>query len=117
MEHTITPLDHHNFLALRTPAAAHQIATINPLRGDVTLTTMRALYAQFGVALAEWWGGLVVDEVLQVGRFVLRIVRLQLEVVFVAADARFTFAVNAVADAVADFLNLRKENMGFRFSF
>lgn len=112
VEHAVAPFDHHNLLTPEAPAAAHQVATLDSLRGVVALTTVRALDAQLGVAFAEGWGGFVVDEVLQIGCFVLWVVGPKLEVVFVAADSRLSFAVNAVAvDAVADFLELWREGV------
>lgn len=70
---------------------------------------MRTLDAQFWIALTERWGGLVVDEVLQVWRLVLGVVWSQLEVVFMASDSRLALAMDAVAvDAVADFVDLQK---------
>lgn len=107
VEHAVAPLDHQHLLAPVAPAAAHEVAALNPLRRVVALAAVRALDAQLGVALAKggWW--LVVDEVLQVGRLVLRVVRPQLEVVLVAPGARLSLAVDAVAaDAVAQLVDL-----------
>lgn len=107
VEHAVAPFNHQYLLTPVAPATAHQVATLDPLRGVVALATVRSLDAQLGVAFTEWWGGFVVDEVLQIGRFVLRIVGSKLEVVLVATVSGLAFAVDAVAvDAVADFLNL-----------
>lgn len=116
VEHTVASFHYDHFLTSKAPATAHQIAAINPLGSVVTLATMRTLYTQFRVPFTERWGGFIVDEVLQVGRFVFRIVRGQLEVVFVSTDAGFAFTVNTVAiDTVAYFVDLLETNRNVRY--
>lgn len=75
------PLDDDHFLGAIAPAAAHQIAAIDADRGVVALAAVRPLDAEPGVARAEARRRLQVDQVLRAGRLVVRVVRLQLEVV------------------------------------
>lgn len=106
VEHAVAPLDHHHLLAPVAPSAAHQLATLDALRGVVALPAVGALYAQLGVALAEGRRGLVVDEVPDVGRLVLGVVRAQLEAVLVPPRPRRV--APAAVDAVAAYAAARE---------
>lgn len=104
VEHAVTPLDDDDLLAPVPPPAAHQIAPLHPQRGVVALPSMRPLDPQLGVPLAEGRRQLVVDEVLDARRLVLRVVRPQLEAVLVPPGAVLPLGVDAVAcDVVVEF--------------
>lgn len=81
VEHAVAALHDHDLLALEAPAAAQQVAAVHSDGRVVALSSVGALDAQLGVALAERRRGLVKDEILRAWRFVLRVVRTKLEAV------------------------------------
>lgn len=81
VESACAPFDHDHFLRPIASAAAHQVAAVDADRGVVALAAVRALDAQPRVLQTEAGRRFKVDEVLATGRLVLRIVRLQLELV------------------------------------
>lgn len=85
MEGTRTPLHHHDLLSPVPSPTTHEVTPVHTYARVVALAAVRALDAQLGVALAEHGRGLEVHEVLHPWRLVLRVVRLQLEVVLALA--------------------------------
>lgn len=96
------PLDHRYFLGLVAPAAAHQVASVDADAGVVALAAVGAEYTELGILLAERRRRLQVDEVPLPGWLVLRMIRLQLEVVTVPAAEAVAMRVHGVARRVAD---------------
>lgn len=95
------PLDEHHLLSLVAPAAAHQVAAVDADARLVALPPVGAEDPEFGILLAERRRRLHVDEVLRAGRLVLRIVRLQLEVVTMPASQAIAMMIHGVARRVA----------------
>lgn len=95
------PLDHRDLLGLVAPAAAHQVAAVDADARVVALPAVGAEDPELRVLLAERRRRLHVDEVLLPGRLVLRVVRLQLEVVAVPAAEAVAVLVHGVARRVA----------------
>lgn len=95
------PLDYRHLLRLVAPAAAHQVAAVDADARLVALPPVGAQDPEFRVLLAEGRRRLHVDEVLRPGRLVLRIVRLQLEVVAMPASQAVAMMVHGVARRVA----------------
>lgn len=113
VESARAPLHDHYLLCPVPAAAAHQVTPVHAYTGVVTLPAVRPLDAELGVALAEHGRRLQVDQILRARRFVLRVVRPQLEVVlapladFVARTPRVVHhhpggAVEAVLQVVSD---------------
>lgn len=94
-------LDDRHLLRLVASAAAHQVAAVDSDAGVVALPAVSAKDAQLRVLLAEERRGLQVDEILGTGRLVLRIVRLQLEIVPVSTTQALPVPVHRVARRVA----------------
>lgn len=95
------PLVRHHLLRLVAPAAAHEVAAVDADAGVVADPAVGAQDPEFRVLLAERRRRLQVDQVLQPGRLVLRIVRLQLEVVAMPTWWTLATAVHRVAGGVA----------------
>lgn len=95
------PLDHRHLLRLVAPAAAHEVAAVDADARVVALPPVGAQDTEFGILLAEGRRRLHVDEILLPGRLVLRIVRLQLEVVAMPAPEAVAVLVHGVARRVA----------------
>lgn len=81
VEGTGTPFHHYDLLCPVASAAAHQITSVDPYRGIVTLAAVRSLDPQSRIPIAEPRRGFQIDQILRTRRFVVRIVRFQLEVV------------------------------------
>lgn len=88
VESASAALDHLLHLRFVAPPAAHQIAAVDADGRLVADATLRPGDAQFEVLLAEIRRVLVVDQIFLGRGLVLRIVRLQLVVVLLAAVAR-----------------------------
>lgn len=95
------PLDYRHLLSLVAPAAAHQVAAIDADARVVALPPVSAQDAEFRILLAERRRRLHIDEILLPGRFMLRIVRLQLEVVALPASETVTVLVHGIARRIA----------------
>lgn len=95
------PLDYNHLLSFVASAAAHQVAAVDADARFVALSPVSAQDAEFGILLAERRRRLHIDEILLPGRLMLRIVRLQLEVVAMPASETFTMLVHGVARRVA----------------
>lgn len=98
---TGAPLDILHLLSLVAPAAAHQVAAVDADARLVAEPPVGAEDPEFGILLAERRRRLHVDEVLQAGRLVLRIVGLQLNVVSMPACQAIAMMVHGVARRVA----------------
>lgn len=94
-------LDDCHLLRFVASAAAHQVAAVDTDTRVVALSTVGAENAEFRVLLAERGRGFQVDEVLRSGRLVLRVVRLQLEVVPVSTTQTFSMPVHRIARRIA----------------
>lgn len=95
------PLDYRHLLCFVAPAAAHQVAAVDADARVVALPPVSAQDAEFGILLAERRRRLHVNEVLLPGRLVLRIIRLQLEVVAVLAPETVAVLVHGIARRIA----------------
>ena len=84
MECTRTALNDHHLLCFVAATTAHQIATIHPDRCIVALTTVRSLYAQAQILLAEARRLFQIDNVLGTRCLVLGIVWLEDELIAVS---------------------------------
>jgi hypothetical protein len=94
-------LDDDDFLRLVSSPAAHEVAAVDADARVVALPSVRPQYPQLGVLLAEGRRGLEVDEVLNPRRLVLRVVRLQLEVIAVPTRQTLALRVHRIARGVA----------------
>lgn len=95
------PLDYHHLLCLVAPAAAHQVAAVDADARVVALPSVSAQDPELWILFAERRRRLHIDEVLPPRRLMLRIVRLQLEVVAIPAPGTITVLVHGVARRVA----------------
>lgn len=95
------PLDYRHLLSLVTSAAAHEVAAVDADARVVALPPVGAEDAEFRVLLTERRRRLHVDEILLPGRLVLRVVRLQLEVVAMPAPGAVAVLMHGVARRVA----------------
>lgn len=95
------PLDYGDLLSLVASAAAHQVAAVDADARVVALPAVSAQDAEFGILLAERRRWLHVDEILLPGWLMLRIVRLQLEVVAMPASETVAMLMHGVARRVA----------------
>lgn len=102
VKRAIAPLHHDQLVGPMSASAAHDVATVHPERRVVADPTMRALDAELRVPLAEPRRRLPVDQILRAWRFVLRVVRFQLEAVLVVAPGDGGPAVATVVDAVRE---------------
>lgn len=91
------PLDYRHLLSLVTPAAAHQVASVDANARVVALPPVSAQDAEFGILLAERRRRLHIDEILLPRWLMFRIVRFQLEVVAMPASETVTVLVYGVA--------------------
>lgn len=81
VESTGAPFDHRHFLRPVTPSATHEVASVHTYGRIVALSTVRTLYAQTRIPLAETRRRLQEDQIFGRGRFVFGVVRFQLETV------------------------------------
>lgn len=102
MKRTVAPFGDDFFVRAVTPAAAHDVTSINAYRSGVALSSVRPLDTQLGVALAKPWTHLVVNQILESRWLVFRIERFQLEPVLVLS-AVLPFAVDAVSGDAVEF--------------
>jgi len=101
VERAGAPLNHHHFLGLVAPAAAHQVAAVDADAGVVALSAVSAQDAEFRVLLAERRRWFDVDQVLGPWRLVFRVVRLQLDVVTLSASEATAVLMHGIAGRVA----------------
>lgn len=71
-EDTVTPFSPHHRHRVVTAAAAEQLASVNPVRGPVTLSALRPKRSYFGVEHTVVGRLIVIDEI--VGRWFLEVV-------------------------------------------
>lgn len=101
MEGAGASLDYRHLLSFMAPATAHQVAAVDADARVVALPPLSAQDAEFGIFLTERRRRLYIDEIFLPGRFMLRIVRLQLEVVAMSASETVTMLVYGVACRIA----------------
>lgn len=101
VERAIAPLDDDDLLRLVASPAAHEVAAVDADARVVALPAVSAENTEFRIFLAERRRRLEVDQVLDTRRLVLRIVRLQLEVVAVPSGETVAVRVYRVARRVA----------------